>query len=136
MSTQESVSRAGVTGDHIVAAPELDELNLADKPDGPAGAAMIAAGVGIFVLGLFTVLNEASSAINKFLVLFDTGGVGPLAGKVSLATIAYVVSLGVLWVMWKNRDVDLKKMFWIGIVLGVLGALMTFPPLFQMFAAS
>ena len=41
--------------DHDVdVAPELAALELADKPDGPGAAAMLAAGIGIFMLGFFT----------------------------------------------------------------------------------
>jgi uncharacterized membrane protein len=116
--------------DDAALAPELDELKLPDKPDGPAGAAMVAAGAGTFVLGLFTLLNELSTGVNKLLNAFDTGGVGPLSGKSILASIAFIVVLGALWALWRDKDVDLKKMFWIGIGLGVVGALLTFPPIF------
>jgi uncharacterized membrane protein len=91
---------------------------------------MVAAGAGTFVLGLFTLLNELSTGVNKLLNAFDTGGVGPLSGKSILASIAFIVVLGALWALWRDKDVDLKKMFWIGIGLGVVGALLTFPPIF------
>ena len=59
----------------------------------------------------------------------------PLAGKVATGTIAYVVTLGVLWALWRDKDVNLRRAFIIGCTLGVLGALMTFPTFFQLFAA-
>jgi len=44
-------------------AAELADLHLHDKPDGPGAAMMVSAGIGIFALGLLTVLAEASEDI-------------------------------------------------------------------------
>jgi fluoride ion exporter CrcB/FEX len=115
-------------------AQELAGLNLADKPDGPAAAAMVAAGIGIFVLGLLTTLAVPWTDLKGFLADFQLRqGVGPLAGKTTLAVIAFVVSWGALHYSWREKDLDLKKMFYIGLVLGLLGALGTFPPFFERF---
>ena len=117
-------------------APELAGLHLADKPDGPAGAAMVAAGAGIFALGLFTTLAEASAAFKSFLERFDVvDGVGPLAGKTTLAVLVWAVVWAVLAVVWRGRDTHLRRMFGVGLVLGILGAVGTFPPFFEAFAA-
>lgn len=122
--------------DDIAVAPELEGLVTEDKPDGPGAAMLISAGVGIFVLGLFTVLAEASTGIKDWLQTFEMGlGVGPLAGKVATGTIAYFLTLGALWALWRDKDVNLRRAFIIGCTLGVLGALMTFPTFFQLFAA-
>ncbi|HKX76468.1 MAG TPA: hypothetical protein VJR05_13875 [Acidimicrobiia bacterium] len=117
-------------------APELAGLGLVDKPDGPGAAAMVAAGFGIFVLGLLTTLNEMSEAIHSFLDAFDGDfGVGPLSGKTTVATIAFFVSWVVLGGAWRRKNVDLKKSFWWGLALGVVGTVLMFPPLFQAFAS-
>jgi len=115
-------------------APELAELDLPDRPDGPGAAAMVSAGFGIFVLGLLTTLSEASTGLHDFLEDFQGGvGVGPLAGKVILASIAYFVSWAVLALVWRRRDVDIRRWFAVGLVLGILGAVGTFPTFFQLF---
>ncbi|MEP7194390.1 MAG: hypothetical protein ABI903_16210 [Actinomycetota bacterium] len=116
--------------------PELAALKLADKPDGPGAAMMISAGFGVFVLGFLTILAEASKGANTWLGKWSgDAGVGALAGKSTVASLLYFVSLAVLWVMWRDKAVDLKKAFYIGLVLGVLGVIGTFPTFFQMFAA-
>ena len=116
-------------------APELASLDLPDKSDGPAAAMMISAGIGIFVLGVLTVLAEASEDAKTWLGDWEWGqGVGPLAGKTTIASLAYVVSLVALWVAWRDKDTDLKKAFYLGLGLGVLGAIGTFPTFFQAFA--
>lgn len=116
--------------------PELEPLHLADKPDGPGAAMVISAGIGFFVLGFLTVLAEASAGGKAWLASWQWGqGVGPLAGKTTVASLAYFASLAVMWFLWRNKNVDLKKAFYIGVGLGILGALGTFPPFFQAFAA-
>lgn len=116
-------------------ASELAPLHLTDKPDGPGAAMMISAGIGIFVLGLLTVLAELSTGINDWLTTWDGGnGVGALAGKTTIASIAYFGSLILMWALWRNKDVNIKTAFYVGFGLGVLGAIGTFPTFFQMFA--
>lgn len=114
---------------------ELRGLDLPERPDGPGAAFMLSAGIGCFVLGLFTTLNEASPAVSAFLGPWGPGGVGPLGGKVGLAVIAYLLSLGVTLALWWKKDVDIKRWFWISVGLGCLGVLLTFPLFFEMFAA-
>jgi len=115
-------------------APELAELNLPDKPDGPGAAMVISAGIGIFVLGFLTVLAEASTDAKTWLQKWEWGvGVGPLAGKTTIAALSYFVSLIVLWVLWREKNVNVKKAFYIGLALGVLGAIGTYPTFFQKF---
>jgi len=117
-------------------APELASLDLADKPDGPGAAMVISAGIGFFVLGFLTVLSEASAGSKAWLQSWEWGqGVGPLAGKTTVASLAYFASLALLWALWRNKEVNLKNAFYIGLALGILGALGTFPPFFQMFTA-
>jgi fluoride ion exporter CrcB/FEX len=117
-------------------ASELAEFNLPEKPDGPAAAAMLAAGIGLFVLGLMTVLNEMSEAMHDFLEGWEMGlGVGPLAGKTTIAALAFFVAWIILAAVWRRKNPNLKTWFTISIVLGILGALGTFPPIFLAFAA-
>ncbi len=117
-------------------APELAEFDLPARPDGPGAAAMLAAGIGIFALGLFTTLNEASTALHDWFGKWEFGrGVGPLAGKTTLAVIVWAVAWLALHAAWRKKDVDLRPMFWIGLILGILGAIGTFPPFFTAFAA-
>lgn len=115
-------------------APELAELELVDKPDGPGAAAMVAAGIGIFSLGFFTWGAVVWSGLNSFLADFQGPvGVGPLAGKTILAVVLWLASWGILGFLWRDRNVDLKKAFRIGLILGIIGAVLMFPPVFEAF---
>lgn len=114
--------------------PELAELDLVDKEDGPAAAAVISAGVGIFVLGLLTTLAVISESLKEFLTDFQGSvGVGALAGKTTLAVVAWLISWGILAFTLRDKDVDFRASFYIGLALGILGAIGTFPPFFEAF---
>lgn len=122
--------------DHDVeAASELAGLGLTDKPDGPGVAAMLAAGIGIFALGLFTTLAELWEGFSSFMERFDVvDGVGPLAGKTTAAVIVWAAAWVIAAALWRGKDAELRRWFTIGVVLGVLGVIGTFPPFFQLFA--
>ena len=115
--------------------PEIASLSLADKPDGPGAAIVISAGLAIFVLGVLTILAEASEGASTWLGTWaGDKGVGALAGKTTIASIVYFGSLALLWTLWRNKDVNLNKACSLALVLGILGFVGTFPPFFTMFA--
>jgi hypothetical protein len=120
--------------DDASVAPELGPLELADKPDGPGAAAMISAGIGIFVLGFLTTAAVISAGVKSFLLWWEWGqGVGPLAGKSTVAVLAWLISWAILYLLWRNKDVVLRTAFYIGLGLGILGAIGTFPTFFELF---
>ncbi len=122
------------TAHDVDVAPELAALNLADRPDGPGAAAMLAAGIGIFVLGFLTTVAVISTWLHDFLAKWEWGqGVGPLAGKTTIASLAFFASWSGLHIAWRDKDVDIKKIFMIGLILGLLGAVGTFPTFFEAF---
>ena len=69
---------------------------VADKPEGPISAAIIAAGIGAFALGLFTTLAEASATLKDWLQWNDR--VGPLSGKTLLAVAVWLAAWAILHV--------------------------------------
>lgn len=106
--------------------------NEVQKPSGPAAATVLAAGIGAFVLGLFTTLNEASSGINDFLRFSDD--VGPLSGKTIFGAGAFFVAWAVLGYLWRDRNVEWRPVLIATVVLLALGFLGTFPTFFEAFA--
>jgi hypothetical protein len=111
---------------------ETTEAERDSQIEGVAAAALFAAGIGAFVLGLLTTLNEASASVHDFLE-FDTG-VGPLSGKTVLAGAAYFAALIVLALVWRGRRMALRSVLIGSIVLLVLGFIGTFPEFFEAFA--
>lgn len=107
-------------------------MEIARKPLGTAAAALLAAGVGVFVTGLMTTLAEVSPGLRSSLNWWNPAG--PLTGKTGVGVTLWLVAWVVLHTMYKNREVDLSRAMrwaWILILLGFLG---TFPPFFEAFA--
>ncbi len=112
------------------------------KPNGPAAAAFLAAGIGAFVLGLTVTLHEAfppaegQTAFWDFAASYGIGsGVGPLSGKVIIGTLAYAISFVALGFAWRGREINLRTVLIASGILLALGFALTFPPIFAVFAA-
>jgi len=101
--------------------------------DGIAAAALLAAGVGAFVLGLLTTLAEASTSVKDFLQFYDR--VGPLSGKTTIAAAVYFGALLVFGLIWRRRELALKPVLVAAVILLALGFLGTFPTFFEAFAS-
>ena len=99
--------------------------------DGPACAAVMAAGIGSFALGFLTTLNEASAKISAMLNLY--GPVGPLSGKTGVAVVVGLVAWAVLAGAWNDRQIDFGKVWGAALTLVILGLLGTFPLVFDLF---
>jgi hypothetical protein len=102
------------------------------QPNGPGAAALLAAAIGVFVIGLMTTLASASPALSNGLAWIKP--VGPLSGKTGVGTIAWLLSWIFLHTRYRDVDVDLGRAFrWTGILI-FLGWLGTFPIFYEMFA--
>ncbi len=131
MATIRVARKDGETVEEV--ALQAESLEIIEKPNGPAAAALIASGVGVFFLGLFTTWAEASTSFANDVLKLDND-VGPLSGKTAFAVVAYVIAWAVLApVLWK------KSLPW-ATVLVIAGALIaagfigTFPKFFDLFA--
>jgi len=115
-------------------APELGGLALAPRADGPGAAAILAAGIGVFTLGLLTTLAVISASLKGFLEDFQGSvGVGSLAGKTTVAVVAWLVAWAGLAFAWKGKNPNVRRIFLVALVLIVLGIIGTFPPFFEAF---
>ncbi len=101
-------------------------------PNGEAVAALISAGIGVFVLGLLTTLAMASTNIAN--MLNWNKGVGPLSGKTIVPVVLWLVSWVALTVVWKGKNVNFGRATIATFSLIGLGLLLTFPIFFDLFA--
>lgn len=101
------------------------------KPNGPVGAAFLAAGIGAFTLGLLTTAAAASGSIAN--ALRWSTPVGPLSGKSMGAVIVWLVAWAVLGPRWRGKEVALAPIYRWTLILLALGLLLTFPPFFEAF---
>jgi hypothetical protein len=98
--------------------------------NGPIAAAMLAAGIGCFFLGLMTDLSEAIKAVET-LFTFSTP-VGALSGKTIIAYVIWFISWGILAAKWKEQSVNFGKIYKLTLILVALGFIMTFPEFFDL----
>jgi hypothetical protein len=95
-------------------------------PNGPAAAAILAAGIGSFALGLFATLGDAFPAVGKFFIFYTP--TGPLSGVTTSAIIVWLVAWLILGNGWARRTVNMTTVNVIAFVGLLLGVLLTFPP--------
>lgn len=107
--------------------------NITHCIDGPALAAILAAGLGCATIGLATVLATASESVKNLLNWWAPAG--PLTGKTGIGVIIWLASWFILHHLWKNREMSSFTRIWrVGLFLIMLGFLATFPPFFELFA--
>jgi len=95
-------------------------------PNGPAAAAILAAGIGSFALGLFATLGDAFPAVGKFFNFYNP--TGPLSGVTTSAIVIWLVAWAVLGRSWASRTVSMATVNVLAFLGLLLGVLLTFPP--------
>jgi hypothetical protein len=100
---------------------------------GVASAAFVASGIGCLVIGLMVTGAEMSEGLKNALNWWNPAG--PLTGKTGVGVIVWLISWVILHSMWKDKEVEFGKYFTITLILIALGFLLTFPPIFTLFAA-
>ncbi len=102
------------------------------RASGAGAAAVIAAGIGVFTIGLMTTLASASAGVSSALAWKNA--VGALSGKTGVGVLTWLVAWGGLHSAWKNKPINFGRAFTWALVLIALGFLLTFPPVFEAFA--
>ncbi len=104
-----------------------------DKPNGPVAAALLAGGIGAAVLGILTFANQVdpTSAFSSWLVWYKP--VGALAGKSSLAIIAFGLAWLVFGLLWRRKEMRIGRIAVISFILLAVGLIGTFPPFWLLF---
>jgi len=95
-------------------------------PNGPAAAAILAAGVGCAAMGILSLAGDASDRIGKLLNIYNP--TGTLSGVTTAAIVIWLLSWLGLNRAWQSRTVALAKVNVAAFVLLIVGFLLTFPP--------
>ncbi|UMY33484.1 hypothetical protein [Burkholderia contaminans] len=98
----------------------------ASMDNGPAAAAILAAGIGCFAVGLFALAGDASKAIAHFFTFYTP--TGPLSGVTTSAIVVWLFSWFVLSRQWGAKSVALGRVTFISFGLLALSVMLTFPP--------
>ena len=104
----------------------------ADKPNGPALAALLASGIGVTTLGVLTTMAAASANFANLLKI--NAQVGPLSGKTVYATVAFFASWIVAAIIMRGKNYNERTLLTATFVLIGIGILGTFPIFYDLFA--
>ena len=99
--------------------------------NGPGAAAILSSAIGCFALGVIAVMADKIQPIARLLNLYRP--TGPLSGVTTLAISIWVIIWLVLHALWHRRDVQLKQINLMSILLLIGGLLLTFPPVADLF---
>lgn len=94
--------------------------------NGPAAAAMLAAGIGCFAVGLFALGGDAFPVVKQFFTFYKP--TGPLSGVSTSAIVVWLLAWLALSRQWSARTVALGWVVTVAFVLLALSVLLTFPP--------
>ena len=105
------------------------ETNVSAKmtPNGPGAAAILAAGIGCFSVGLVSVVVDKVEPLARVLTFYRP--TGPLSGASTLSILIWLAVWRVLHYFWSDRNVDLRRLVTVSVVLLAVGILLTFPPI-------
>jgi hypothetical protein len=95
-------------------------------PNGPAAAAILAAGVGCGVLGILVVAADAFKPLAKLMTFYLP--TGPLSGVSSVPILLWLVTWFILARRWRTKTVAIAKVNATAFLLLAFGILLTFPP--------
>jgi hypothetical protein len=95
-------------------------------PNGPGGAAILAAGIGCAAMGILAFAGDASDAIGKTLNIYNPAGT--LSGVTTLAIVIWLGAWFVLNRQWAERTIAMVKVNVAAFALLAVGFLLTFPP--------
>jgi hypothetical protein len=101
-----------------------------ENPNGSGAAALLAAGIGSALLGLFSLLGDAFPGIGNFFKFYNP--TGPLSGVTTTAIVIWLATWYVLDKTWAARDVNVARVSIIAFVLLALGFALTFPPIMDL----
>jgi hypothetical protein len=105
--------------------------NSAGLPNGSGAAAILAAGIGSFMLAVLAIAADNSASLKSLLDFYKPSG--PLSGVTTFAVLVWLIAWGILDWRWRNRTVALGRINAVALVLLGMSLLLTFPPIADLF---
>jgi hypothetical protein len=97
------------------------------NPNGPGAAAVLAAGIGSFLVAIFAILADKVAPIKSLMNFYKP--TGPLSGVTTCAIVLWLATWALLHWRWSWRNVAVGRVTAAAFILLFLGLLLTFPPL-------
>ena len=105
---------------------------------GPAAAALLATGLGLFALSLSHVFSEASTTFKNAMQALGNvwmpgaSGIGPYSGKETAGLLVWLISWAVLHAVLRKREVSLVAAGTGTVVLVGLATTILWPPVIHL----
>jgi len=100
-------------------------------PNGPVAAAILACGLGCFLLGILAIAADGSKSLAAALNFYKPAG--PLSGVTTVAIALWLILWAILAARWKSKPVAFAKISAASFTLLALALLLTFPPFGDLF---
>ena len=100
-------------------------------PNGSGSAAILAAGIGAFVLAVLAIAADKIAPVKQVMVFYHP--TGPLSGVTTSAILVWLVAWAILNARWGGRSVALTRVRTVAFILLGLSLLLTFPPVADLF---
>jgi hypothetical protein len=97
------------------------------NPNGAGAAAVLAAGIGSFLVAVFAILADKVAPIKSLMNFYKP--TGPLSGVTTCAIVLWLAVWALLHWRWSWRNVAVGRVTAAAFILLFLGLLLTFPPL-------
>jgi hypothetical protein len=97
---------------------------------GSGAAAILAAGLGSFALGVLAFAGDKSAHVKSSLIFYKP--TGPLSGITTTAILIWLLIWGVLELRWRKKTVAVGSIAATALVLLGLSLLLTFPPIVEL----
>jgi hypothetical protein len=111
---------------NVSLAPEVPDFS-----NGRGAAAVLSAGIGAFFVAFLAILADKSAEIKDVMIFYKP--TGPLSGVTTCAIIGWLIAWFVLHARWKNRNLAMGHVSAIALTLLMIGLLLTFPPIADLF---
>lgn len=103
-----------------------DDVSAKMMSNGPGAAAVLAAGIGSFAMGITSFAADKAKPLANLLNIYRP--TGPLSGVSTLTILVWLAGWGLLHYFWRGRSVDLRRIVAVSLALLAAGILLTFPP--------
>lgn len=99
--------------------------------NGKGAAAILAAGIGSFLVAVFAIVGDQSPFFKKLFIFYKP--TGPLSGVTTCAILGWLIAWFILHRLWYWRNVPIGRICAVSLLLLLLGLLLTFPPIADLF---
>lgn len=100
-------------------------------PNGCGAAALLSAGVGTFALAVIAIASDRIAGFQHLMTFYAP--TGPLSGVTTSAIAVWLIVWSLFHLRWRTRNVRMSRVNTAAILLLVIGFLLMFPPIADLF---